>query len=133
MGVGYVAVEGHGDVAAVPNLLTRLCADLDLLDVVWMTPIRSRRLAQKRGLREVCELVRTKPDADMLLVFRDEDDGCPMTRLVDFSCVRERGLSWFGTLERALGFLVERRAAGAGEVYPPPVGPREDGGYGPSP
>lgn len=32
-------------------------------------------------------------------------DQLPLTRMVDFAVVRERGLPWFGSLERALEFL----------------------------
>jgi hypothetical protein len=45
-------------------------------------------------------------------------DQLPLTRMADFNVIRERGLSWFGSLERALRFL----AANVGQpatAYPP--------------
>ena len=45
-------------------------------------------------------------------------DQLSLTRLVDFTTVREKGLAWFGTLERALAFLAKSVGI-AGSVYPP--------------
>lgn len=88
MARAYVAVEGHGEVRAVPNLLNRLCVERGYDDVVWAPPY--------------------KPAVDQLA----------LTRLVDFRVVRKRGLQWFGTLERTLAFLYENRGRGPGLVYP---------------
>jgi len=79
----YVVVEGHGEVEAVHNLLTRLSQRLD--DVVpWARPMRWPNLHQwdndrSGGVRAAIEFVRGKGDAASLLVLRDEDDLCPAT------------------------------------------------------
>jgi hypothetical protein len=49
-------------------------------------------------------------------VYKPRVDQLAMTRLVDFGLVRESGLSWFGTLERALKFLLGD--SGPGAAYP---------------
>ncbi len=77
VGRGYILVEGHGEVNAVVNLLTRLWRDLGLPDANWAQPIRPRRITTDDGVRQACEQVRGKPDAEMLLLIRDSDDGCP--------------------------------------------------------
>ncbi len=51
---------------------------------------------------------RYKPSVDQLV----------LTRMVDFKVVREKGLAWFGTLERALRFLAENLES-PGQTYPP--------------
>lgn len=43
-------------------------------------------------------------------------DQKPLTQMVDFDVVRESGLPWFGTLERALAFLAQ--SLGGSGVYP---------------
>lgn len=210
MGRAHVIVEGHGEQDAVLNLLTRLWFDLGLGLVTWAEPIRGRNLTQRPGVEKSCELVRRKKDTELLILLRDDEDGCPKTdgpliaswlrelalpfpsavvlayrefetlflpcvgqmagkpllgqanmkrpglrsdarfdgsfeakrgvkewlstqmpkgvsykpavdqlpmmRLVDFASVRSSGLSWFGTLERALQFLDAHRGHGA--VYP---------------
>jgi hypothetical protein len=206
-----VLVEGHGESAAVVNLLTRLSQDLGLSLARWAPPIRSGSIRGEDRLRRYCELVRLRGDAEALLILADDDDGCPkgdgpalslrvvelglpfpvacvlayrefeslflpcvalmagrkldpgtkterpgiiegarfegdaqsvrgakewlsrkmpqgrrykpsvdqlaFTRMVDFNVVRQSGLPWFGTLERALDFLA--RHAGRPGVYPP--------------
>jgi hypothetical protein len=46
-------------------------------------------------------------------------DQLPLTRMVDFSVVREKALPWFGSLERALQFLAANLGHPAA-AYPPP-------------
>ncbi len=77
MGRGYLVVEGHGEVLAAGNLINRLWLDLKLVPFHWATPIRGKNLHQERGVRKACELVKTKGDAQLLILLRDEDDGCP--------------------------------------------------------
>jgi hypothetical protein len=67
----------------------------------------------KRGVKEwltsqMAEGRAYKPSVDQL----------PLTRMVDFALVREKGLPWFGTLERALEFLADHLGQ-SGTVYPP--------------
>jgi hypothetical protein len=45
-------------------------------------------------------------------------DQLPLTRMVDFATVREKKLSWFGSLERALRFLADNVGQRA-TAYPP--------------
>ena len=80
---GYVVVEGHGETDAVQNLLTRLWQDIGLPYAHWAPPIRQAGLHREDKLRKVCNLVRAKGDADMLLIVRDADvgdDDCPRFR-----------------------------------------------------
>lgn len=50
--------------------------------------------------------------------YKPSVDQLPLTRMVDLDLVRESGLAWFGTLERALRFLAENDGS-PGAVYPP--------------
>jgi hypothetical protein len=77
MGRGYVIVEGHGEQDAVLNLLTRLWADLGLEPLIWAEPIRGKNLVQRSGVEKSCELIRRKADPEILIVLRDDEDGCP--------------------------------------------------------
>lgn len=78
----YVLVEGHGEVEAVGNLLTRMTHRLGD-HVPWARPLRWKNLHQWEvgrgggGVRAGVEYVRSKQDVASLLVLRDEDDGCP--------------------------------------------------------
>ena len=76
IGKVYVLVEGHGEVAAIGNLLSRLAQELGVW-VTWAPPIRWKNLHLEDGLRRGAAYIRTKPDAAGLLVVRDEDDACP--------------------------------------------------------
>jgi hypothetical protein len=77
VGRGYTIVEGHGEKTAVLNLLNRLWSDLGLHALNWADPIRATNLHKEELLRKSCELVRSKPDIEVLLVLRDDEDGCP--------------------------------------------------------
>jgi hypothetical protein len=73
-------VEGHGEVLAAPVLMNRLWHHLGLsLDVLWDSPaIRSPGdLKRQDAMVKACELVRAKSDTALLLVLRDDEDGCP--------------------------------------------------------
>lgn len=79
--VCHVLVEGHGEVAAAQNLLTRLGAEVGL-QAPWATPRRWLNLHQwdrprRGGVRAGAEFVRLIPEAGALLILRDEDDDCP--------------------------------------------------------
>jgi hypothetical protein len=206
----YVLVEGHGEMDAVQNLLTRLAQERAPALLPFATPIRVPGIANHASLAKYAELVRGKADARALLALRDSEDECPktsgpklaaqlralalpfpcasvlayrefeslflpcidrmagtslegiggarpglrsdaryerdfeakrgvkewlssqmpegraykptvdqlpLTRMVDFAVVREKGLPWFGTLERALAFLASK-SGGRGEAYP---------------
>jgi hypothetical protein len=76
MGRGYLVVEGHGEVKAAVNLVTRLWSELGLRALHWAEPWRGKALNTREGISRVCALVRQR-DADVLLLLRDEDDGCP--------------------------------------------------------
>ena len=73
----YVVVEGHGEVQAVLNLLTRLRVDLKLRVRPWSEPIRGRQLLNNEGIRRYAEAIRARDDCDGLLVLCDDEDGCP--------------------------------------------------------
>ncbi|MCU0673132.1 MAG: DUF4276 family protein [Myxococcota bacterium] len=77
----YVLVEGHGEVDAIGNLLTRMTTRLGDF-VPWAKPLRWLNLHQwssprSGGVRAGVEHIRNKADASGLLIIRDEDDGCP--------------------------------------------------------
>jgi hypothetical protein len=73
-----LVVEGHGEVRAALNLVTRLWQDLGLPECHWDDqPIRGRALHTRVGIEQAVELVRRKPGIASLLIMRDEDDACP--------------------------------------------------------
>lgn len=77
----YILVEGHGEVGAAHNLVTRLSADLEFY-LPWAPPLRWKNLHQWQGkvhggIKAGAEFARGKPDIAALLILRDEDDGCP--------------------------------------------------------
>lgn len=79
MGKGYVLVEGHGELRAVDNLLSRLSEDL-VLRRAWAPAIRWKNLHLQRGVEQGGNLIRAKSGAEALLILRDEDDECPKER-----------------------------------------------------
>lgn len=72
-------VEGHGEVAAAANLLTRLSQDLSL-PLTWVGTVRWSNLHQERGVQKALEYVRRRADVEACLLLRDEDDDCPRER-----------------------------------------------------
>lgn len=76
MGKSYLLVEGHGELEAVNNLISRLSSDLDL-PRTWAPAIRWKNLHQRLGVEKGANFIRSKPDAEALLILRDEDDACP--------------------------------------------------------
>ncbi len=78
MAKGLIVVEGHGEDGAAPNLVNRLWMDLRLPHAVWSPkPIRCPKLYSDLGVAGLCQILRTKPDCDRVLVLRDDEDGCP--------------------------------------------------------
>lgn len=64
---GYLLVEGHGEVEAVPNLITRLSQEINLY-LPWTIPRRWSNLHQwdarlTGGVRKGAEFIRSKTDA----------------------------------------------------------------------
>jgi hypothetical protein len=76
LGKGYILVEGHGEVGAVDNLISRLSADLGLSQA-WASASRWKNLHQRAGFEKGANLIRGKRDVEALLILRDEDDACP--------------------------------------------------------
>lgn len=77
----YLVGEGHGEVQAALNLVTRLWDDLGLpRDVVWKQALRGTALQTEQGFQKICTLLRSKADCGGVLILRDEDDGCPAQR-----------------------------------------------------
>lgn len=76
MGKGYILVEGHGELGAVDNLVSRLSADLRLSST-WAPAVRWKNLHQQAGFEKGANFIRSKQEVDALLVLRDEDDACP--------------------------------------------------------
>lgn len=78
MGRGYIAIEGHGEVRAIHNLIVRLWNDLGLPHQVWADPpIRPSGINTRAGVARVCHLIRSRKDANALIMLRDADDDCP--------------------------------------------------------
>ncbi len=77
MGRGYVVIEGHGEDAAILNLLVRLADDLGLPRVVWAPPIRRNALHREAATLALCDDLRRRPDCERALLLRDDEDGCP--------------------------------------------------------
>jgi hypothetical protein len=61
MSRGYMIVEGHGEVRAAANLVTRLWRDLGLdPQFHWADmPIRGKAIHTREGVTRACSLVRT--------------------------------------------------------------------------
>ncbi|KYF61527.1 hypothetical protein BE11_19275 [Sorangium cellulosum] len=79
MNKAHLVVEGHGEVEAARNLVTRLWKDLVLPPTIWGAPKRGKALNTRAGVLQVCELLRSERDCPFALLLRDEDDGCPAT------------------------------------------------------
>ena len=73
---GAIVVEGHGEIDAAPNLVSRLGADLGVF-IPWNKARRFKNLHLERGIRQAAEVHRALPNVDALLILRDEDDQCP--------------------------------------------------------
>jgi hypothetical protein len=78
---GTIIVEGHGEVEAAANLITRLGQSAGVPGH-WAKPLRWANLhqweAQRRGgVQAAAEFARARPDTAALLILRDEDDACP--------------------------------------------------------
>src|SRR5262245_13013579 len=69
-------VEGHGELGAVDNLISRLSAELGVLRS-WAPAIRWKNLHQQAGFEKGANFIRSKRDVEALLILRDEDDACP--------------------------------------------------------
>jgi hypothetical protein len=71
-------VEGQGDALAVPVLLRRLLASLEVFGPTVGTAIRHPRskLVQENGLREAVRLAGYRPGAEAMLILFDADDDC---------------------------------------------------------
>ena len=73
----YLVVEGHGEAGgAAHNLVLRTWELLALTKVHWAPALRLGFTTEEKT-RHACEIVRSKPGVDFLLLLRDEDDGCP--------------------------------------------------------
>ena len=78
----YVLVEGHGEVEAVQNLVTRISRDCECFHP-WSNPLRWPNLHQwesiagRGGILKGINFIRSKHDVGGLLILRDEDDACP--------------------------------------------------------
>lgn len=79
MGKNYLLVEGHGELGAAENLVSRLSMDLGLRQT-WAPSIFWPNLHLQRGIEQGANFIRTKRDAEALLILRDEDDACPKER-----------------------------------------------------
>jgi hypothetical protein len=76
---GYILVEGHGEVEAAGNLVTRLWREAGHPHP-WAPPVRWKNLHLRDGIEKGVGRVRLHGDAGALLILRDEDDACPKER-----------------------------------------------------
>ena len=76
VGKGQIVVEGHGELEAAHNLVTRLSHDLGVF-IPWTAPRRSPNIHLQRGVEKVAARARCEPDTTAMLILRDEDDRCP--------------------------------------------------------
>jgi hypothetical protein len=72
----HVVVEGHGEVNAAGNLLTRISQRLEL-PIRWAPPRRGKIHGGIDMLVKTAMAYRHEPKCDALLLLRDEDDRCP--------------------------------------------------------
>jgi len=72
-------VEGHGEVDAVPVLIRRLAAAMDVHALQIGRPIRRprSRLMTREGIEQAGNLARARPGCHALLFIFDADDACP--------------------------------------------------------
>jgi len=72
-------VEGHGEVAAVPLLLRRLCVEAQCQDIEVGRPIRWKRgdLVKQEGLARAVRLALLRPECKAILIVFDSDRDCP--------------------------------------------------------
>jgi hypothetical protein len=75
----YILVEGHGEVKAVNNLVSRLSSFLGF-NCHWAPALRWKNLHLQSGIERGANFIRGKDDALGLLILRDEEDGCPAER-----------------------------------------------------
>jgi hypothetical protein len=76
MAKGYILVEGHGEVEAAGNLVTRLWGRTGHA-LPWDRPRRCVNIHLRHGLARSVERIRARPDVGALLILRDADDECP--------------------------------------------------------
>jgi len=72
-------VEGHGEVAAVPELLRRLRNEAAAFEIEVNPPIRRKRheLVEENSLRNAVQLALLQQDCGSILILFDADDDCP--------------------------------------------------------
>lgn len=73
-----VLVEGHGDIDAAENLLSRMEARRER--GARFRVRRWKNLNTQPGISRAIDLWRPRSDVDGMLILRDEDDACPRTR-----------------------------------------------------
>ncbi len=76
MGKGHIVVEGHGELEAAQNLVTRLSHELGVF-IPWTSPRRYPNLHLQQGVEKAAARARVEADVAALLILRDEDDRCP--------------------------------------------------------
>ncbi len=82
-----IVVEGHGDVIAVPCLVSRAAAHFDRALACCDPPIRAgeaKRLRRPGELERYLIMAASRPEASRVLVLLDLDDGCPVEYFQNF-------------------------------------------------
>ncbi len=72
----YLFVEGHGEVDAAGNLVTRAWHGIGGT-LPRCSPMRWKNLHLQTGVAKAAEYARQQADAAGMLILRDEDDACP--------------------------------------------------------
>lgn len=72
----YVAVEGHGELGAMDNLLARLATHTGL-SLLFKEAKRYPKLQIEEGISKVINVAEVTDGVTGVLIIRDEDDRCP--------------------------------------------------------
>lgn len=74
----YSFVEGHGEVQAFGNLLSRLWRDVNPeIHKVFPTPERHTKIHSHEGIEKLIKLARARREISGLILLKDADDDCP--------------------------------------------------------
>jgi len=73
-----ILVEGHGERDSVPNLATRLGKELDLRNLVWLSPARRiPGISRQQNLSRALRVQARQPETGAVLILQDSEDECP--------------------------------------------------------
>ncbi|MCK6639064.1 MAG: DUF4276 family protein [Bacteroidia bacterium] len=73
----YVYVEGHGELEAVGNLLSRLSRYMTITGLQFAKPRRIHKIVTDEGIERAINLSIALGNVDGILILRDSEDNCP--------------------------------------------------------